>query len=304
MAVRRSFSLEVVDTDRFLDLPVSSQCLYFHLGMRADDDGFVPAPRRVAALVNASMDDIRILILKGFLIPFGSGVCVLRDWRVNNYIPRDRYHPSRFTEEKGLLRLDGENRYQEREKTEAGGCVPDPYTSMDTVCIQNGPFLYTDLYTNDAQKEIPNRCIYNNNIYTTTKEEYIPPIIPQKGDSTPKKKSRRPGYKAQPDWKPERFAKFWKFYPRGENKQAAIRAWDKLRAEDSLIDTMAAALVRQKKREDWKQGVGIPYASTWLNGRRWEDEERGPDTAQPEAPQPRKYHMAVIDGEEVVVYDD
>lgn len=107
MAVRRSFSLEVVDTDRFLDLPVSSQCLYFHLGMRADDDGFVPAPRRVAALVNASMDDIRILILKGFLIPFGSGVCVLRDWRVNNYIPRDRYHPSRFTEEKGLLRLNG-----------------------------------------------------------------------------------------------------------------------------------------------------------------------------------------------------
>ena len=126
MAVRRSFSLEVVDTDRFLDLPVSSQCLYFHLGMRADDDGFVSAPRRVATLVNASMDDIRILILKGFLIPFGSGVCVLRDWRVNNYIPKDRYHPSRFTGEKGLLLLDGKNRYQEQKKTETGDCVPDP----------------------------------------------------------------------------------------------------------------------------------------------------------------------------------
>ncbi|WP_195278932.1 helix-turn-helix domain-containing protein [Clostridium sp. J1101437_171009_A5] len=135
------------------------------------------------------------------------------------------------------------------------------------------------------------------------KEKTNTPIVPQRGDGEPGKRKGRT-YKPEPDWKPERFAKFWEFYPRGENKQAAIRAWDKLRAEDSLIDTMAAALVRQKKRADWQQGVGIPYASTWLNGRRWEDEERAPDTAQPEAPQPRKYHMAVIDGEEVVVYDD
>ena len=129
------------------------------------------------------------------------------------------------------------------------------------------------------------------------------PIVPQEGDGAPKPKKRKTAYKLEPDWKPERFAAFWTAYPRGEAKQAAIRAWDKLRAEDSLIDAMAAALVRQKKRADWQQGVGIPYASTWLNGRRWEDEERAPDASQP-APQPRKYHMAVIDGEEVVVYDD
>lgn len=140
-----------------------------------------------------------------------------------------------------------------------------------------------------------------NNKQQTNKQDT--PIVPPRGDGASGKRKGRT-YKPVPDWKPERFAKFWEFYPRGENKQAAIRAWDKLRAEDSLIDTMAAALVRQKKRADWQQGVGIPYASTWLNGRRWEDEERGPDTAQPEAPQPRKYHMAVIDGEEVVVYDD
>lgn len=136
-----------------------------------------------------------------------------------------------------------------------------------------------------------------------TSIEYIPPIVPQEGDGAPKKKKRRLDYKPEPDWKPERFAKFFAFYPRGENKQAAIRAWDKLRPSDSLIDTMAAALVRQMRREDWKQGIGIPYASTWLNGRRWEDEERAPDTAQPAAQPPRKYHMEMIDGEEVVVYD-
>ena len=133
------------------------------------------------------------------------------------------------------------------------------------------------------------------------------PIVPT-GDPAPKepekpKPRKRREYKPAPDWKPERFAKFWKFYPRGENKQAAIRAWDKLRADDALIDRMAAALVRQRKKPEWQEGVGIPYASTWLNGRRWEDEERRPDAPPPE-PAPRRYHMEVIDGEEVVVYDD
>ena len=130
----------------------------------------------------------------------------------------------------------------------------------------------------------------------------IPPIVPQKGDGAPRRKSR--AYKPEPDWKPERFAKFWAFYPRGENKQAAIRAWDKLQADDGLIDTMAAALMRQKKREDWKQGVGIPYASTWLNGRRWEDEERDNNPQDPAPQPPRRFHSATIDGEEVVIYDD
>ena len=88
MARRRMFSLDIVDTDAFLDLPASSQSLYFHLGMRADDDGFISSPRRIASAVNASADDLKLLIAKGFIIPFASGVCVVRDWRINNYIQR------------------------------------------------------------------------------------------------------------------------------------------------------------------------------------------------------------------------
>ena len=80
--------------------------------------------------------------------------------------------------------------------------------------------------------------------------------------------------KDAPDWKPERFAGFWKFYPRHENKQAAIRAWDKLRPGDELIDRMAAALVVLKATPDWTRGIGIPHASTWLNNARWEDAEQ------------------------------
>lgn len=102
------FSLDIIDTDMFLDLPVSSQALYFHLGMRADDDGFVSSPKRIAATVNASADDLKLLVAKGFIIPFESGVCVIRDWQLNNLIRKDRYSPTLYTAEKSMLSLDGE----------------------------------------------------------------------------------------------------------------------------------------------------------------------------------------------------
>ena len=103
MARRRMFSLDVVDTDSFLDLPSSSQALYFHLGMRADDDGFVSSPKRITATVGASPDDLRLLVAKGLIIPFESGVCVIRDWKVNNYLRSDRYTPTLYQTEKAQL---------------------------------------------------------------------------------------------------------------------------------------------------------------------------------------------------------
>ena len=93
MARRRMFSLDVVDTDRFLDMPSSTQALYFHLGMRADDDGFVASPKRTAAMCGCSADDLNLLAAKGFVRPFESGVLVIIDWRKNNQIRPDRYTP-------------------------------------------------------------------------------------------------------------------------------------------------------------------------------------------------------------------
>lgn len=119
MAQRRMFSLEVCDTDNFLDLPVSSQALYFHLGLRADDCGFVGSPKKITAMVNCSADDLKLLIAKGYVIPFDSGVCVIRDWKVNNYIQKDRYHETRYLAEKSML-IIGENQSY----------------SLDTACIQ------------------------------------------------------------------------------------------------------------------------------------------------------------------------
>lgn len=97
------FSLAVCDTDRFLELPASTQNLYFHLGLRADDDGFVASPKRITSLCGCNPDDLRILAGKGFIVPFESGVCVIRDWKVNNSIRADRYTPTIYTREKALL---------------------------------------------------------------------------------------------------------------------------------------------------------------------------------------------------------
>ncbi len=93
----------------------------------------------------------------------------------------------------------------------------------------------------------------------------LPPKAPQGG-------RRRRETKEAPDHEPERFLKFWEFYPRHESKQAAIRAWDRLSPSSDLIDTMAKALKKQTQSESWQAGIGIPYASTWLNNSRWEDE--------------------------------
>lgn len=113
MANRRMFSLDVVDTDKFLEMSSGAQSLYFHLGMRADDDGFVSSPKKICAMVGSSVDDLRVLIAKNFLIPFDDGVCVITHWKINNYIRSDRYHNTIYSnhiqaleaDEKGVYRL-------------------------------------------------------------------------------------------------------------------------------------------------------------------------------------------------------
>lgn len=105
MANRRMFSLDVVDTDIFLDLPISSQALYF-LGMRADDDGFVSSPRRVTAMIGASQDDLKLLIAKGFIIALEEGIVVIRHWKQNNYIQSDRHKNTIYQSQLAVLTVN------------------------------------------------------------------------------------------------------------------------------------------------------------------------------------------------------
>lgn len=142
---------------------------------------------------------------------------------------------------------------------------------------------------------------YTENPAQSSKDKLstIPPIVPHEGDvgddnpsvsgaaadsslctrepqsaETPKRKRR--ATKSAPDYRPDTFARFWAAYPRGEDKQGAIAAWDELRPDDATLQAMSRALVRQKASEEWQRGIGIPYAVRWLRRRRWEDEIKAP----------------------------
>ena len=105
MAERRMFAKSVIDSDLFLDMPPTTQMLYFHLAMRADDDGFINNPRRIQRMIGASDDDMRILIAKQFILTFENGVIVIRHWKLHNYIRKDMYHPTEYQAERQMLSL-------------------------------------------------------------------------------------------------------------------------------------------------------------------------------------------------------
>ena len=129
MAEKRMFSLSVIDTDWFLDLPLSTQALYFHLSMRADDDGFVDSPKSILRKINASQNDYDMLLAKRYILEFESGIIVIKHWRMHNSIQKDRYKPTQFQEELNSLELKDNKAY-----TEKGVCIQSVY-NLDTKCI-------------------------------------------------------------------------------------------------------------------------------------------------------------------------
>ena len=115
MAEKRMFTKSIIDSDAFLEMPLSAQALYFHLNMGADDDGFVNNPKRITDYVNASADDLKILLAKRFIIRFDSGVIVIKHWRMHNTLRSDRYRPTDYQDELALLCVKANKAYTERE---------------------------------------------------------------------------------------------------------------------------------------------------------------------------------------------
>jgi len=111
MAEKRMFSRGVVDSDRFLEMDLRAQALYFHLGLRADDDGFVDAPRKIQRMIGANEVDVEVLIDRGFVIPFSSGVIVITHWNIHNRIKSDRYRPTVYQRELGQLWMQPDKTY-------------------------------------------------------------------------------------------------------------------------------------------------------------------------------------------------
>lgn len=136
MAERRMFAKSIVLSDAFLDMPLSARCLYFTLGMFADDDGFVGSPKGVMRQCGASQDDMTVLLQKRFVLGFDSGVIVIKHWRINNYLQKDRHKDTTYLEELATLNVDKKGAYTEKN---------DLYTK----CIQN---VYTDKNSIDKDR--------------------------------------------------------------------------------------------------------------------------------------------------------
>lgn len=151
------FAKSIIDSDAFLDMSLTTQALYFHLNMRADDDGFVNNPRKIQRMINASDDDMRILIAKNFIIPFESGIVVIKHWKIHNYIQSDRYKETNYQEEKSLLMLK-ENK---------------SYTLNANQCIQNGYNMDTQvrLGKDSIDKVSVDKDSINNNILSGKKSD-------------------------------------------------------------------------------------------------------------------------------------
>ena len=132
MAQRRMISLSVIDTDKFIDLPASTRLLYYDLSMRADDDGFVSSPNKIARMVGCSIEDLDKLIENEYLIRFESGVVAIKHWKISNRLKKDRYTPTRYKEELGML-VEVESVYciRNRNKTEP------KCSDNGTECVQN-----------------------------------------------------------------------------------------------------------------------------------------------------------------------
>ena len=127
MANKRMFSLYVIDSDAFLDMPLTTQALYFHLCMRADDDGFINNQKKIQRMVSATDDDMKLLIAKQFLIPFETGVLVIRHWKIHNAIRKDMYKPTMCLAEKAFVDTDDTGVYQVRN---------EPVTDTVRGCIE------------------------------------------------------------------------------------------------------------------------------------------------------------------------
>lgn len=160
MAQKRMFTMKIVDSDAFLEMPLSTQCLYFHLNMRADDDGFVGNPKKIMRMIGASEDDLKLLLVKRFLISFDDSVVVIKHWWMHNTLSKDRYHETSYTDEKAQLSIKDNKAY-----------TIGPVNKMLTECKQN---VNADLdLVLDIDKDI------DTDTNSDAEEECVPSYIPK-----------------------------------------------------------------------------------------------------------------------------
>ena len=238
MANKRMFNLNLIDTDLFLEMPISSQNLYFHLGMRADDEGFVGNPKKIIRTIGANDDDLRVLITKKFVIPFETGVIVIRHWKLNNYLRNDRKQDTIYQYEKSLL-VENNSVY------ELG--IPND-NQMSTNC----------------PPRIDKNSIDKDNICPSSDGQENPSFEGKEKDNL-----------SEEEQLSENFNLIWKDYPRKDNKNTAYKhykSWlkgksyvgrtEKLENKDMWY---AVQIYRYELMEEKKEKQFIKMGSTFFN---------------------------------------
>lgn len=225
MAERRMFAKTIIDSDAFLDMPVTARLLYYDLAMRADDDGFINSPKKIMRMIGASQDDLSILILRKFIIPFENGVVVIKHWRIHNYIQSDRYKPTPYQEEKALLEVEENKSY----RLKTGSEVP---------CIQDG-------YSSDTQVRLGKDSLGKDKDNSAKRTVFVPPTLDEVKAYC---KERNNGVD------PDKWYDFYlsKDFMVGKNKmrdwRASVRTWEQKKMSPSGNDSTFKDALKKNRR--------------------------------------------------------
>ena len=240
MAERRMFAKTIIDSDAFLDMPLTTQALYFHLSMRADDEGFINNPKKIQRMLGCTDDDSRLLIAKQFLLPFDSGVLVVKHWRIHNYIQRDRSKDTMYQNERKMLLVNPDKSYELANVDT--DCIQNGY-KMDTSCIQDSKAMDTQVRLGKVRLG-KDREIYMRHQYGAYKNVLLT------DDEYEKLKKEFADYEQRIERLSEYMASTGKTY---KSHLATIRSWarrDKKQAGDQtlkVVDELADFIERGGK---------------------------------------------------------
>lgn len=216
------FTKRITESDAFLDMPSSTQMLYFHFSMNADDDGFVNNPKKIQKMCGASDDDFKLLIVKSFIILFDSGIIVIKHWKMHNYIQADRYRPTDYVEEKSMLGIKSNKAYTL------------DVSKMDTECIQNGYIGKDSIGKVSIDKNSIDKDSKGESVRGEKAKRFYPPTLDEVKQYCEERKN---------NIDPMAFIDFYssKGWMIGKNRmkdwKAAVRTWERKRKEKSQAES-------------------------------------------------------------------
>ena len=216
------FTKKITESDAFLDMPSSTQMLYFHFSMNADDDGFVNNPKKIQKMCGASDDDFKLLIAKSFIILFDSGIIVIKHWKMHNYIQADRYRPTDYVEEKSMLGIKSNKAYTL------------DVSKMDTECIQNGYIGKDSIGKVSIDKNSIDKDSKGESVRGEKAKRFYPPTLDEVKQYCEERKN---------NIDPMAFIDFYssKGWMIGKNRikdwKAAVRTWERKRKEKSKAES-------------------------------------------------------------------